>query len=149
MGDGVEFMRRHKAEFDVVIVDSTDPVGMAEGLFGERFYRDVKAALRGRGLMVAQTESPFFGFETWKRIFGELGRAFRKVRGYHAAIPMYPSGHWTFAFASDELEPQTCFDRRRADALSGLRYYTAGLQRGAFLMPAYARGIVDLEPGDV
>lgn len=138
IGDGLAFIRDNRGEFDVVIVDSTDPVGMAEGLFRAPFYRDVKASLKPGGLLVQQAESPFFQFEPWKRIFSELDVVFRQVHCYGAAIPMYPSGYWTFAFASDDLTPTARFDPARAGRLDGLRYYSAGLQTAAFQLPQFA-----------
>ncbi|MBL6974305.1 MAG: polyamine aminopropyltransferase [Deltaproteobacteria bacterium] len=139
VGDGLEYIRSHREEFDVVIVDSTDPVGMAEGLFRSPFYRDVKASLKPGGLLVQQAESPFYGFETWPRTFSELASVFRNVHCYGAAIPMYPSGYWTFAFGSDDLTPKSWFDPLRADRLEGLRYYSSELQDAAFQLPRFAR----------
>jgi len=143
VGDGLAFIRGNRGEFDVVIVDSTDPVGMAEGLFRASFYRDVDASLKPGGIMVQQAESPFFQFEPWKRIFAEIGTVFGQVHCYGAAVPMYPSGYWTFAFASDDLTPTTRFDPVRAYRLDGLRYYTADLQTAAFQLPHFARKALD------
>lgn len=142
VGDGLEFIRNHQGEFDAVIVDSTDPVGFAEGLFRAPFYEDVKKALRKGGVLMQQTESPFYHIEPWTRIYQELNQVFGKVGCYTASIPMYPSGMWTFGIASDEIDPWTHFDPRRVEALGELRYYTPEHQRAAFAIPAFARRLI-------
>ena len=151
--DGLEYVRSHHRRFDVVIVDSTDPVGMAEGLFRSPFFRDVKASLKPGGLLVQQAESPFYEFKSWLRTFSELAAVFRHVHCYGAAIPMYPSGFWTFAFASDDLTPTSWFDPRRIDCLGPLRYYSPEHQSSAFLLPLFAQQAlaapVGCEPIDV
>ena len=138
IGDGMEYVRENPGAFDVVIVDSTDPVGMAEGLFQSPFYLDCRRALDSGGIFVQQTESPFFEFEKWLGIYAGLRKTFSKVYCYGAAVPMYLSGYWTFAFASDSRDPWTNFSPERTLELSGLRYYSAGTQHSAFHLPAFA-----------
>ncbi|RJO71374.1 MAG: polyamine aminopropyltransferase [Myxococcales bacterium] len=138
VGDGVEFIRAHKASFDVILVDSTDPKGFAEGLFRAPFYEDVKRALRTPGIFVQQTESPWYEDVDWPRAYAELGKIFAGVYPYGAAIPMYPTGYWTFAFASDQLDPWNQYDPGRAARLTGLKYYAPEHQRAAFALPAAA-----------
>jgi spermidine synthase len=138
VGDGIKFIQDHKGEFDVVIVDSTDPVGFAEGLFRAPFYRDVKAALKPDGILTQQTESPLFDREAWKQIYVELDQVFNNVACYAASIPMYPSGFWTFTFSSDVHDPWAKFSSKRAEALGELGYYTPKLQRSAFDLPRFA-----------
>jgi spermidine synthase len=138
IGDGIQYVADHPASFDVVIVDSTDPVGIAEGLFQSPFYRGCLNALKPGGILVQQTESPFFDFKKWSGIFNEVKKAFSKVFVYGAAVPMYLSGYWTFVFASNHRDPWMDFSKARADALPGLRYYSAKLQQSAFQLPAFA-----------
>lgn len=135
VGDGLAYIRDHQNAFDVVIVDSTDPVGFAEGLFRVPFYQDVKRALRKPGVFVQQTESPFFHAETWRKIYEELRQAFSGVFPYIGPMPIYPSGTWTYAIGSDDLDPMSHFDPSRADDLPDLRYYGSTLQRSAFGLP--------------
>ncbi len=138
VGDGIAYIRENEGAFDVVIVDSTDPVGFAEGLFRTPFYEDCKRALRPGGVFVQQTESPFYQFDAWTRIFKELNASFGRVDAYAAGIPMYPSGFWTFGMASEGLDPLAHFDPRRTEALGELRYYHPELQTRAFALPAFA-----------
>lgn len=145
IGDGVAYIADHVDSFDAIIIDSTDPVGFAEGLFRAPFYRHVQRALRPGGMLLQQTESPFFNAEVWARIFRELKQVFDKTTCYSATIPMYPSGFWTFAMATAE-GPDAAdlkrFDESRAAALSDLRYYSADIQRACTALPAFAARIL-------
>lgn len=146
VGDGLEYIRNHANEFDVIIVDSTDPKGFAEGLFRAPFYRDVQKALRPDGIFVQQTESPFYTDVDWPQAFKELKVVFTRVHPYAAFIPMYPSGLWTFAICSPTLDPWAKFNPARVAQLEGLRYYSAQMQTAAFVLPKFAQDILDASP---
>jgi spermidine synthase len=138
--DGLAYIREHQNEFDVIMVDSTDPIGPAVGLFEEDFYRLVFGALKQDGIMIAQSESPFYHAEIQKSMYGNLRAVFPIVEMYQAFIPTYPSGLWSFAFASKKYHPVRDFDRERA-ANRGFhtRYYNEDLHLGAFMLPTFAR----------
>lgn len=144
VGDGIEFVRNHADSFDVVIIDSTDPVGFAEGLFRAPFYRGCLKALKEGGIFIQQTESPFYQMLPWRRIFKELNDVFKNVHCYYAGVPMYPSGFWTFALASNTRDNIGDFDKDRAEALAGLRYYTPDMQKAAFSLPRFM--VEELKP---
>jgi spermidine synthase len=146
VGDGLEYIRDHEGEFDVVIVDSTDPKGFAEGLFRAPFYRDVLRAMKPGGLFVQQTESPFYTDCDWALPFNELRAVFKNVHPYAAFIPMYPSGLWTFSICSPTLDPWSQFSAERAAMLEGLRYYQPQMQTSAFVLPKFAQDILDNLP---
>lgn len=137
VGDALEHIRSHRASFDIIIVDSTDPVGMAEGLFRNPFYEDVKRALKPGGIMVQQTESPLYEIDWWTRIYQELTASFPKVECYGACVPMYPGAFWTFGFASVDADPWQEFSPERARCLEGLKYYTPEMQHSAFHLPRW------------
>ncbi|WP_321530208.1 polyamine aminopropyltransferase [uncultured Desulfuromonas sp.] len=138
--DGLAYIRDHQNEFDIILVDSTDPIGPAVGLFEEDFYRLVHGALKEDGIMVAQSESPFYHGDIQKAMYGNLRNVFPIVEMYQAFIPTYPSGLWSFAFASKKYHPVTDFDQQRA-ANRGFdtRYYNEQLHLGAFMLPTFAR----------
>jgi len=138
--DGIAYIREHVNEFDVILVDSTDPIGPAVGLFEEDFYRTVHGALKEDGIMVAQSESPFYHAEIQKGMYKNLRSVFPVVEMYQAFIPTYPSGFWSFAFASKKYHPVKDFDRERAAARTfPTRYYNEDLHLGAFMLPTFAR----------
>ncbi len=138
--DGLAYIRDHQNEFDVILVDSTDPIGPAVGLFEEDFYKLVFAALKEDGIMVAQSESPFYHAEIQKSMYRNLRTVFPIVEMYQAFIPTYPSGFWSFAFASKKYHPVKDFNREKA-AQRGFytRYYNEDLHLGAFMLPTFAR----------
>jgi spermidine synthase len=138
--DGIAYIRNHKNEFDVILVDSTDPVGPAVGLFEEDFYKTVFSALREDGILVAQSESPFYHAEIQKNVYANLRRVFPVVEMYQAFVPTYPSGYWSFAFASKRYHPIKDFNRKRAaDRGFYTKYYNEDLHLGAFMLPTFAR----------
>ncbi|HEX7071782.1 MAG TPA: polyamine aminopropyltransferase [Rhodothermales bacterium] len=147
--DGVEFVRDAPADsYDVVIVDSTDPVDFAEALFGEAFYRDCARILREDGILISQSESPFDPFfrETLTRAFADLSSILPVVRLYLAHIPTYPMGTWSFLAASKKTDILGDFDRDKAQKriapfASGLQYYTADVHIAAFALPAFVQRI--------
>ncbi len=138
--DGIAYIKEHQGEFDVILVDSTDPIGPAVGLFEEDFYQTVFAALKEDGIMVAQSESPFYHADIQKEMFGNLRAVFPIVEMYQAFIPTYPSGFWSFAFASKQYHPVKDFDRKRAaNREFHTRYYNEDLHLGAFMLPTFAQ----------
>jgi spermidine synthase len=138
--DGIAYIREHQNEFDIIMIDSTDPIGPAVGLFEEDFYRVVHGALKSDGIMVAQSESPFYHAEIQKKMYANLRVVFPIVEMYQAFIPTYPSGLWSFAFASKKYHPVKDFDQKRAAARDfHTRYYNEELHLGAFMLPTFAR----------
>ena len=138
--DGLAYIRDHQNEFDIILVDSTDPIGPAVGLFEENFYRLVFSALKADGIMIAQSESPFYHAEIQKGMYQNLRAVFPLVKMYQAFIPTYPSGFWSFAFASKKYHPITDFDHDRAASRNfHSRYYNEDLHLGAFMLPTFAR----------
>lgn len=148
--DGIEFVKAVEPEtYDLVIVDSTDPVGFAEGLFGEDFYADCTKILNKEGILVAQTESPFdrtFS-SSIKDAHNLLGRLFSGVYMYLAFIPTYPFGMWSFTMATKGLHPVRDFDeaeaaRRIAPFEKSLQYYNPDIHRAAFALPNFTRNML-------
>lgn len=140
VGDGIEHARRARGEYDVIVVDSTDPVGPAVGLFQEDFYRSVHAALGEDGLFVAQSESPFFNADLLAGIHRTLRGIFPIVRLYLIAVPTYPGGLWTVTLGSKRHDP-LAFAEARAAALK-TRYYSPDVHRAAFALPPFVQEIL-------
>jgi len=137
--DGIEHVRTHTNAYDVIIVDSTEPVGPAVGLFDKKFYAWTRESLTDQGILVAQTESPFFNADIIRRAFGGVSAVFPVSRLYLASIPTYPSGLWSFSLGSKGPDPLAA----RVD-LSGIptKYYTDQLHHGAFHLPRFVQEIV-------
>lgn len=138
--DGMKFIRRHEEEYDLIIVDSTDPFGPGEGLFTKEFYGNCFKALKEDGIMVNQHESPFYDEDAnaMKRAHKRIFDSFPISRVYQAFIPTYPSGHWLFGFASKTLHPIHNMNAKAWNALGiKTRYYNTNLHKGAFYLPNY------------
>lgn len=138
--DGLKFVRSCREEYDLIIVDSTDPFGPGEGLFTKEFYGNCYKALRENGIMVNQHESPFYEPDAiaMQRAHKRIRECFPVSRVYQAHIPTYPSGHWLFGFASKGPHPVENLREDEWNAL-GLKteYYNTKLHRGAFALPNY------------
>jgi spermidine synthase len=147
--DGVKFVRRKKAAYDLIIVDSTDPFGPGEGLFTREFYGSCYMALKEDGIMVNQHESPFYPNDAaaMQRAHKRIVESFPISRVYQAHIPTYPSGHWLFGFASKKYHPLEDLQVARWNSLNiRTDYYTTKLHEGCFYIPAYVeRMLRDVE----
>ncbi len=135
IGDGVAHVRENKQKYDVILIDSTEPIGPAVGLFSKEFYQDVFAALTDDGIMVAQSESPFVNQDVIQMIHRNLKDVFPIRRLYTASIPTYPSGLWTFTLASKKWDPLQV-DPDKLPQLE-TKYYSPQVHVGAFKLPRF------------
>ena len=143
--DGLKFIRHCKNEYDVIIVDSTDPFGPGEGLFTKEYYGNCYKALKDDGIMVNQHESPFYTEDAYamQRAHKRIVESFPISRVYQVHIPTYPSGHWLFGFASKKYHPVNDLNSVKWNAL-GLktRYYNPKLHAGSFYLPNYVEELL-------
>lgn len=138
--DGLKFVRSREDDYDLIIVDSTDPFGPGEGLFTREFYGNCFKALHADGIMVNQHESPFYeaDAQACQRAHKRIVESFPISRVYQAHIPTYPSGHWLFGFASKKYHPVHDLNATAWNMLEiKTRYYTTRLHTGSFYLPAY------------
>ncbi len=143
--DGLKFIRFCESEYDLIIVDSTDPFGPGEGLFTREFYGNCFKALKEDGVMVNQHESPFYDEDAHacQRAHKNIAASFPIHKVYQAHIPTYPSGHWLFGFASKKYHPLRDLDETRWNMRSlRCRYYTTTLHKGAFYLPRYVEELL-------
>ncbi len=141
--DGIQFIRDRKNAFDIILIDSTDPVSFAEGLFHSDFYSDVRDALTENGIMVAQTEYPLLVKDTVRQIYSALAEVFPLRFMYTGIVPTYPTGLWSYGFASKGPHPLKDFKRERADRMENqLRYYSGGIHQSAFVLPPFIRDLI-------
>ncbi|REL30014.1 polyamine aminopropyltransferase [Thalassotalea euphylliae] len=140
IGDGVKFVQETNEKFDVIIVDSTDPIGPAQPLFGEAFYRDVFSCLTDDGIVVSQGESSWYALEIQQSLLKVLNAVFPNNYLYSFSNLTYPGGLWSFTFASKKYHPVNDFNPARV-AESGLDfdYYNAALHSAAFALPSFAQ----------
>lgn len=138
--DGIKYIKENKNTFDIIIIDSTDPIGPAAGLFSAEFYKNVYAALKEDGMMVAQTESPFLEPEIITHVNNTLQGIFPLVKLYHAYIPTYPSGMWTFTIGSKKYNPEKVDPAGIPD--TNTRYYNPEIHLASLVLPNFVKQLL-------
>ncbi len=144
--EGLRYVRGKKAEYDLIIVDSSDPYGPAEGLFTREFYGTCYKALRDDGILINQHESPFYSAHqrSVRDAHKHIAVEFPVSTVYQCHIPSYPSGHWLFGFASKKYHPIDDLNAARWNKLKiRTRYYNTDLHRGAFALPNYVKALLN------
>ncbi|MCQ4160218.1 polyamine aminopropyltransferase [Roseomonas sp. GC11] len=144
VGDGIDYVRKAPAgSFDVVIVDSTDPIGVGEVLFTDEFYANAARLLSDRGLIVNQCGVPAMQAEELAETSLRRGKVFPDIWAYVAAVPTYVGGFMTLGWAAKDAtlrQVDTATIRARAEAagILGLtQYWTPEIHTGAFNLPPY------------
>ena len=136
--DGARFVREAESKYDVILVDSTDPVGPGTVLFEEEFFSSCKSALKPDGLFAAQALSAWVQGKAQKKLFANLRKVWSDVTPYLATIPTYPGALWTFVLGTQAPVDPSSFDRQYAKSLSkGCRYYNPGIHEAAFCLPNF------------
>lgn len=150
--DGMRFVATTTEKFDVIISDSTDPIGPGEVLFSENFYQACRRCLNEGGILVTQNGTPFMQIEEVKTTAGRLRSLFPDWHFYQAAVPTYIGGSMTFAWGATntayrKLSRETL---RQRFAGSGIitRYYNPEIHLGAFALPQYVLQAVNKPSND-
>ena len=138
--DAIEYIKDKKSQYDIILIDSTDPMGPGEGLFTEEFYTNVKEALKPGGIMSAQSESPFINPKEMKMMYPLLRKVFPIVSTFVGPIPSYPGGYWSWAFCSVDVKPLEFIDEARADKISQTcKIYNKEYHPSCFALPNFVK----------
>ncbi|GAB0119277.1 polyamine aminopropyltransferase [Acidisoma sp. 7E03] len=144
IGDGIDYVRRAPdASFDVIIVDSTDPIGVGEVLFTDEFYQNSARILTAGGLIVNQCGVPFMQADELRETSLRRRQFFPHVGAYVAAVPTYVGGFMTLGWAAKQpgiarVDVETIRSRAaRAGILGHTRYWTPEVHHAAFQLPPY------------
>ncbi len=139
--DGIKYMADAAAGgVDLVIVDSTDPIGPAEGLFNEAFYRSCHQALGEHGILVQQSESPLYHMKLLKAMHGAMRAAgFQQTLALPFPQPVYPSGWWSATLALKGGSPAAFREQDARDKPFATEYYNAEIHRAALAQPEFMR----------
>lgn len=140
VNDGYMHIHDHKQTYDVIMVDSTEPVGPAVELFSRGFYQGIYEALKEDGIFVAQTDNPWFKADLIRTVNKDVREIFPIVRVYGANIPTYPSGLWTFTIGSKVHDPLQV-DESAIPELD-TKYYTPRLHKAAFALPKFVEDLL-------
>ena len=148
--DGIQFVKDIDRPYDVIIIDGSDPVGPAEGLFENTFMQACHDGLTQNGVITAQTESPWVAdyHSSMKQVFSAMDDIYKLSKMYLAYIPLYPAGMWSFCYASKGANPlgDDCLQRveQGLDNFNAdLKYYNPEVHRGSFALPNFVRDIID------
>ncbi len=148
VGDGIDFAKTTKEKYDIIIVDGSDPVGPAEGLFSVSFYQNCYDALNETGILIAQGESPKFN----EKAFTELNHTLQDLFGTDKApvslffVPTYPTGMWSFQYGiKGDIDVKNPKNIDQIDAFTeaqGLRYYNSDIHKGSFATPNFVKTLL-------
>jgi spermidine synthase len=147
--DGISFIKNAVPNsYDLIIVDGSDPVGPAEGLFSVEFYTNCYNALKSDGILVAQGESPKFN----EKAFAELNHTLQGIFGENNApvslffVPTYPTGMWSFQYGlKGDVSPKSLANSKEVDLFvesNGLRYYNSAVHVGSFATPNFVKELL-------
>ncbi|MCI2253801.1 polyamine aminopropyltransferase [Domibacillus sp. PGB-M46] len=139
VGDGFMHIAESENEYDVIMVDSTEPVGPAVNLFTKGFYAGISKALKEDGIFVAQCDNPWFKAELIRQVQADVKEIFPITRLYTANIPTYPSGLWCFTIGSKKHDPLQVEESRFHDIET--KYYTKELHKAAFALPKFVQDL--------
>jgi len=135
--DAIEYLRSVRGEFDIAIIDGSDPVGPAVGLFERSFFQDIADALKPGGIMSCQIGSPLYSLDRIETTLKHWRAVFADARLYLAQIPTYPSGVWGLGVASKNVNGtlETPDRVRFLTFADSLKYYNLDIHEGAFRLP--------------
>lgn len=152
VADGISFVKNAVAKtYDIIIIDGSDPVGPAEGLFSNEFYQNCFDALKDDGILVSQGESPKFN----EKVFVELNKTLKNIFGEKNTnislffVPTYPTGMWSFQYGIKNLnhnyQLDKIIDKNNIDefvAKQNLRYYNESVHQASFALPNFVKNLI-------
>ncbi len=151
IADGIEFIRSTNEKFDVIISDSTDPIGPGEVLFTSNFYEGCKRCLTEGGILVTQNGVAFMQLDEVKTTAEKLAPLFADWHFYGASIPTYIGGIMAFAWATENTElrhlSKETIRERFVAANIETQYYNPSIHKAAFALPQYLLKALDKEEG--
>ena len=131
--DGAEFLKQNKQPFDIIIVDSSEPIGPSAVLHQEEFYLSLQRNISENGVIVMQAGSPFYHLDQIREISQKLKKIFSIVRFYTGPVPTYPGGYWSYVFLSNGSDPLKSDGKPAA----GLKYFSREIHKRAFALPEF------------
>ena len=134
IGDGNVFIRETIEKFDVILVDSSDPIGPSTILHSRVFYEKLKTRLAPGGIIAAQAGSQVLHLEEHREKSEFLKRLFKHASFYLGPVPTYPVGMWCYNFLSDIVDPLAT---KKLRVPGGLKYYNPEIHRAAFALPNF------------
>lgn len=138
--DGIKYVQDTPQLYDLVIIDSSDPIGPAVQLYSTEFYLDVAQCLEQDGMIAVQSESPVFYQDIFVKVFKNLSSVFPLVKVCLAPIMTYTAGPWSFTLGSKKWDPEIIAGDKRC--IDGLQYYNDDLHKAAFILPQFIKDML-------
>jgi len=136
--DGAEFLKQNKQPFDIIIVDSSEPIGPSAVLHQENFYLSLKHNISENGVIVMQAGSPFYHLDQIREISQKLKKIFGIAKFYTGQVPTYPGGYWSYVFLSNKVDPL----KTEGKPVAGLKCFSVEIHKAAFALPEFFRRTV-------
>ncbi|MEM1008401.1 MAG: polyamine aminopropyltransferase [Myxococcota bacterium] len=143
--DGVAFLQNAQEPYDVILIDSTDPVGPASGLIQTAFFQNCQRAMHPDGILVMQSESPFLHSKELITIHQNLKPVFHRPQLYLTPMISYPSGWWSFTWASHTHHPKQLKTQRAQKLCTALKYYNPDIHHAALALPNFVQELFQTE----
>ncbi len=147
--DGAKFITEQTIPFDIVIIDSTDPIGPAKVLFAKKFYQAIKRVLNPEGILARQTGSTMLQPNEWVENYRQLKGFFSRVHPFVISIPTYIGGLFSLVLASDKINPfaldLAMLKARYGELQLKTRYYNPEIHQGCFRLPEYMKSRLPAE----
>lgn len=137
--DGAEFLKDSPEIFDIIIVDSSDPVGPSLSLFTENFVDSVISHLSNEGIYISQSGSPIFQRTHLESFFNLVKRKFKISELYLVPVVTYPGTIWSFTAGSFEID----IKNTRRKPPEGLRFYNTRIHKAVFSLPNFVKEIIE------
>ncbi|GLH08298.1 Spermidine synthase [Gryllus bimaculatus] len=149
VADGFDFMAQHQEEFDVIITDSSDPVGPAVSLFQKEYFEMMRSALKPGGIVCSQSGTFYANIEQVTQTLNHCRSVFASAALAYVTVPTYPTGQIAFVLGSCDPEikfdiPSISFTDDELEQMQ-LRYYSSDIHRAAFVLPRFAKKILSNE----
>ncbi len=142
--DGIKYVAETKKRYDIIIVDSSDPVGPAEGLFNESFYKSSYKVLKDDGIIVSQIESPLFYTQFFKSHFEMNKKIFPIALPMLGFQPDYPYGMWGYSFLSKKYHPIDDFSKEKVkQSKIKTKYYNEDIHYSLFSTPNFVKEMLN------
>ncbi len=146
IADGAKYVADTDDKYDVIIVDSTDPLGPGEVLFSAEFYKDCKRCLEPGGILVTQNGVPFLQKAELTNSYRRLRPLFKDVSFFLAPVPTYAGGFMAFGWATDDeaarKQPVAVITERFTKSGFSTRYYNPEIHVASFALPNYVRALM-------
>lgn len=143
INDGIKYVKNTRKKYDVILIDSTDPIGPAIGLYKKSFYKNCKKALNHDGILCTLSLSPFLDPDIVRMAFKNVKSVFKQTFLYWGVVPTYPGAFWSYTLGTKKYHPLKNFQKKRykKERLK-TKYYNDRIHKAAFTLPNFIQNAI-------